>query len=82
MSNENWQKSMCLAAALVVAVAGCQTLACALEIMVLCREPLHITGGGMVCCRLRRGWICFCTVPIDERKASRHDEIVKMDQSR
>ena len=36
----------------------------------------------MVCCRLRRGWICFCTVQIDGRKLSRHDEVVKVEQSR
>jgi hypothetical protein len=37
-----------------------------------------LTAGGMVCCRLRRGWICFCIVPIDGRKLSRHDEVVQM----
>ena len=41
-----------------------------------------LTAGGMVCCRQRRGWICFCTVPIDGRNLSRHDEVVQMDQSR
>ena len=33
----------------------------------------------MVCCRLCRGWICFCTVLIDGRKLSRHDKVVKME---
>jgi hypothetical protein len=58
-----WQKSMCLAAVEEVAMASCQTLACALDVMGL--RALQLTAGGMVCCRLRRGWICFCTVPIN-----------------
>ena len=29
-------------------------------------------------CRLCRGWICFCIVPIDGRKFPCHDEVVKM----
>jgi hypothetical protein len=41
-----------------------------------------LTPGGIVCCRQRRGWICFCTVPIDGSKLSPQDEFVKMEQSR
>jgi hypothetical protein len=31
----------------------------------------------MVCCHLRRGWICFCKVPVDGCEAKCHGETAR-----